>query len=41
MFNEDELNLIGIISEKELRGNINGDDLHRIIYDALSIGPMY
>ena len=39
----DELQLIGIISEKKLEqyNDIHKDELHRIIYDALSIGPIY
>ena len=48
MYADDELRLIGIIPESELgitfgmqnSGTTNEQELKRIIYDALSIGPM-
>jgi len=41
MLHDDELNLIGIIPESDLSGTTNETELKRIIYDALSIGPMF
>ena len=41
MLHDDELNMIGIIPESDLSGATNETELKRIIYDALSIGPMF
>ena len=40
MYQDDELKLIGIIPESKLSGITNEQELKRIIYDALSVGPM-
>lgn len=40
MYQDDELKLIGIIPESELKGTVNQTKLRRIIYDAVSVGPM-
>lgn len=40
MFNEDEINLIGIVSDSELRGIANEKEMRRIICDALGITPL-
>ena len=41
MLHDDELNMIGIIPESDLSGTTNETELKRILYDALSIGPMF
>lgn len=41
MYFEEEINIVGIISEKELTGTTNAQELQKIINDALCIGPMY
>lgn len=40
MFNEDEINLIGIVQESELRGITSERELKRIVCDALGIAPL-
>ena len=40
-YTEEEISIIGILSENELIGKTNLGELERIFYDALSIGPMY
>ena len=41
MLHDDELNMIGIIPESDLSGTTNETELKRILYDGLSIGPMF
>jgi hypothetical protein len=42
MYDEEEIQIVGIVPDRELRGDVtNENELKKIIYDALSIGPMY
>lgn len=41
MYTEDEINIIGLIPESELLDATNKEELKRIFYDALAIGPLY
>ena len=40
MYLEDEINVVGIIEEKELVDSTTKAELEKILIDALSIGPM-
>lgn len=40
MYLEDEINIVGIIEEKELKDSTSKSELEKILVDALSIGPM-
>ena len=44
IYEKDEINIIGIIPDKELNNeamSTDTDELYKIFYDALCIGPMY
>jgi hypothetical protein len=40
MLFDEEINLVGIIQEKDLRDTTSKAELHKIIVDALGIAPM-
>ena len=40
MYLEDEINIVGIVEEKELVDTTTKSELEKILIDALSIGPM-
>ena len=41
LYFDEEINIVGIISEKELTGTTNAQELQKIVNDALAIGPMF
>jgi len=41
MYTEEEISIVGIIHESELIDTVKKDELERIIYDALGLGPMF
>ena len=44
IYERDEINIIGIIPDSELEResmNTDTDELKKILYDALCLGPMY
>ena len=44
IYEKDEINIIGIIPDRELNNeamSTDTDELYKIFYDALCIGPMY
>ena len=40
LYFDEEINIVGIIADSELKGNTTESELRKIIYDTLSIGPM-
>lgn len=42
MYDDEEISVVGIMSEKEhLTDSTSKNELKKIFYDALSIGPMF
>ena len=41
MYYEEEINLVGIISEQDLNDSTTASELSRILFDALALGPIY
>jgi hypothetical protein len=41
MYFEEEINLVGVISERDLNEDTNENEISRILYDALGLGPMF
>jgi hypothetical protein len=41
LYTEDEITLISIIPEEDLTGTTTKAELEKVIYDCLSIGPMF
>ena len=40
LYFDEEINIVGIIPDRELTGITNTSELNKILYDTLSIGPM-
>ena len=40
VYSEDEINMVGIIPERDLRDTTTESELHHVFYDACSIGSM-
>lgn len=41
LYSDEEINIVGIIPENDIQGQTTPQELRKIIYDALSIGPIY
>ena len=41
LYSEEDITIVGIISEEELTGTTNEQELRKVIYDSLSIGPFF
>ena len=41
IYHEEEINLVGMLPESDLHGDMPIDEMKRIIHDALGIGPMF
>ena len=41
LYSEEDITIVGIIPEEELRGYSNEQELRKVIYDSLSIGPFF
>ena len=42
LYTEDDISIVGIIPDEDLYGSTtNKAELKKVIYDSLSIGPMY
>lgn len=41
LYSEEDITIIGIISEDDFKGHTNAQEIRKVIYDSLSIGPFY
>ena len=41
MYTEEDITIVGLLPDDELYGSTNAQELRKVIYDSLSIGPMY
>jgi hypothetical protein len=41
IFSDEDVSIVGIIPEDELSGHTNAQELSKVIYDSLSIGPLF
>lgn len=40
LYTEDDITIVGIIPEEDLTGTTTEEELRKVIYDSLCIGPM-
>ena len=41
LYSEEDITIVGIIPEEDLKGYTNEHELKKVIYDSLAIGPFY
>ena len=41
MYYEEEINIVGVIPERDLVEETNETEISRILFDALGLGPMF
>jgi hypothetical protein len=42
LYSEDDITIVGIIQDEDIfKSSTNSDELKKVIYDSLSIGPMF
>jgi hypothetical protein len=41
LYSEEDITIVGIIPEEDLSGETNSQELRKVIYDSLSIGPLF
>lgn len=41
LYSDEDITIVGIIPEEDLSGSTNSQELRKVIYDSLSIGPLY